>query len=103
MADVLTFHLQTALMPVPSQVPGYIVAQLAGAITASGILRALFGLEGQLGVTVPTNSWIQSFVLEIVLTFFLVFVITAMATDNKSVCHSLHPDCSPLPKFKFTV
>ena len=67
------------------EVPRYWAAQLAGALLASSLLRGLFGNEEQLGSTVPSGSASQSLVLEILLTFFLMFVIAAVATDVRAV------------------
>ena len=66
---------------------GYWIAQLAGAILAAACLRLLLGDVANLGATVPAGSggaW-QSFGLEALLTFFLMFVIMAMATDTRAV------------------
>lgn len=66
---------------------GYWLAQFLGAILASGCLRLLFGDVAHLGATLPTGSggaW-QSFGLEALLTFFLMFVIMAMATDTRAI------------------
>ena len=66
---------------------GYWAAQLSGAILAAGCLRLLFGDAAHLGATIPAGSggaW-QSFELEALLTFFLMFVIMAMATDTRAV------------------
>mgnify|MGYP002720558701 FL=1 len=52
----------------------YVLAQLAGATLAALLLLVLFGIEGTLGVTLPAGSVTQAFVLELVLTFFLVLV-----------------------------
>ena len=52
----------------------YVAAQLAGASLGAFLLLALFGLKGDLGVTVPAGSVAQAFVLEGVLTFFLLLV-----------------------------
>lgn len=52
----------------------YVASQLLGAVLAASLLRALFGLEGNVGVTVPAGSVAQAFVLETVLTFFLLLV-----------------------------
>lgn len=68
-----------------SNVPAYIAAQLAGAILASALLRGMFGNVANLGTTLPAGSDGQSFVLEIVLTFFLMFVIISVATDVRAV------------------
>jgi MIP family channel proteins len=68
-----------------SLVPRYWAAQLLGGITASLLLRAMFGDIAHLGTTLPFGSAGQSFVLEIVLTFVLMFVITSVATDVRAV------------------
>jgi MIP family channel proteins len=52
----------------------YMAAQLAGASAAGFTLLALFGTEGKLGVTVPRGSNVQAFVLEAILTFWLILV-----------------------------
>ena len=66
-------------------VPLYWLAQLAGAVTASLFLRAMFGPATDLGATIPAGSALQSLCLEIVLSFFLMFVIMAVATDVRAV------------------
>ncbi|HZP25582.1 MAG TPA: MIP family channel protein [Dehalococcoidia bacterium] len=63
----------------------YWLAQFTGAIGASFLLRLLFGNVAHLGATLPAGPESDSFVLEIVLTFFLMFVITAVATDARAV------------------
>ena len=67
------------------RVPLYWLAQLAGALLAALLLRALFGNVAHLGTTLPAGSDAQSLVLEMVLTFFLMFVIMAVATDDRAV------------------
>lgn len=61
----------------------YIAAQFAGAIAASLLLKALFWNAGGLGATYPYGSAGQTFILEIVLTFFLMFVILCVAVGAK--------------------
>lgn len=63
----------------------YWLAQVVGATIAALSLRWLFGDVANLGTTLPAGSDSQSFGLEIVLTFFLMFVIMAVATDNRAV------------------
>jgi MIP family channel proteins len=58
----------------------YVVAQLLGAISASALLRILFLDHLTLGSTLPAGPWWQSFILEFVLTFFLMFVILNVST-----------------------
>jgi aquaporin Z len=62
------------------EVPGYLMAQTLGALAASGLLRALFPASATLGATLPAGATGQSFVLEVVLTFFLMLVILSVST-----------------------
>lgn len=69
------------------RLPGYWIAQCLGAILATVCLRLLLGDVASLGATIPSGSggvW-QSFGLEFLLTFFLMIVIMAMATDTRAV------------------
>ena len=61
----------------------YIVAQLLGATAASGLLLGLFPDTSTLGATIPAGPWWQSFVLEVVLTFVLMFVILNVSQGAK--------------------
>jgi aquaporin NIP len=61
----------------------YIASQMAGALLASLILRWLFPNNELLGTTLPAGTEGQSFVLEFVLTFFLMLVIINVATGSK--------------------
>jgi aquaporin NIP len=64
----------------------YIAAQLAGAITAALLLLAAWPSEpAHLGATLPSVSSGTALVYEVVLTAFLMFVITAVATDTRAV------------------
>jgi MIP family channel proteins len=62
----------------------YWAAQVAGAIAGAALLRATLG-DVPLGVTHPAGSDIQSLVWEVELTFFLMLVIVAVATDTRAV------------------
>jgi aquaporin NIP len=64
-------------------VPGYIGAQLIGGLAASGLLRLLFPTNALLGTTQPAGSQMQSFILEVVLTFLLMLVILSVSTGAK--------------------
>ncbi len=68
--------------PVSSVLP-YIASQCLGASAASGLLRLLFPDSQKLGETLPTGSVLQSFILELVLTFFLMLVILNVSTGAK--------------------
>jgi aquaporin NIP len=61
----------------------YIIAQLAGAILASVILKYLFPANETLGATLPAGTEMQSFILEFILTFFLMLVIINVASGSK--------------------
>jgi MIP family channel proteins len=63
----------------------YWFAQVIGALAAALCLRLLFGDVAHLGATLPTGPVWQSFSLEVLLTFFLMFVIMAVATDTRAV------------------
>ncbi|XP_061347404.1 aquaporin NIP2-1-like [Gastrolobium bilobum] len=67
------------------QVPFYIAAQLTGAISASYTLRALLDPAKQLGETTPSGSDIQALIMEMVSTFTMVFLATAVSTDTKAI------------------
>lgn len=68
-----------------TQVPFYVAGQLAGAATASAVHLGLFGNVAHLGATIPSGSAWQALGLELVISFFLMFVIMAVATDARAV------------------
>ena len=61
----------------------YIASQCAGALLASLTLRLMFPGNATLGATLPAGDAMQSFVLEAVLTFLLMFVILSVSTGSK--------------------
>lgn len=61
----------------------YIAAQLAGAIFASFLLKFLFPQSLYLGATIPAGTDLQAFIIEVILTFFLMFVIINVSTGAK--------------------
>src|SRR5580765_3533203 len=67
------------------RVAGYWAAQATGALLAAAILRGSLGDIAHVGATLPAGSQRQSFLWEVVLTFFLMFVIIAVATDTRAV------------------
>jgi aquaporin NIP len=69
-------------LPVKEVLP-YLLSQAAGAFAASFTLRLLFEKNEFLGATMPAGSELQSFVLEAILTFFLMLVIINVATGSK--------------------
>ena len=65
------------------EVMPYILSQVGGAFLASFTLHFLFPANEFLGSTVPSGSEMQSFFLELILTFFLMLVIIQVATGSK--------------------
>lgn len=71
------------------QVPAYITAQVLGSTLAAGTLRLLFrGKHDYFAGTAPSGSDLQSFVIEFIITFYLMFVVSGVATDNRAVSSS---------------
>ncbi len=70
-------------------VPAYLLFQLAGAIAGAGATWATFGSvvrdQAHLGATVPADGVTdaRAFVVEALITFLLVFVVMAVATDSR--------------------
>lgn len=64
-------------------VPGYVAAQFLGAIAASSVLHALFPEHATLGATLPAGTAMQSFILEVILTWLLMLVILSVSTGAK--------------------
>lgn len=72
------------------RVPGYLLAQLCGAVGAAGLLRLLFGTAGRLGGTFPGRgipAW-TVLVVEIVLTCGLMTVVLGTACGARIVGHN---------------
>lgn len=63
----------------------YVLGQCAGAIAASQLLLITLGEVANLGATIPLNgNWLQSLILETVLTFILMFVILGSGLDRRA-------------------
>jgi aquaporin NIP len=67
------------------RVVAYWAAQLAGALLAAVLIRGSLGSDARVVSTLPSGSQGQSFLWELVLSFFLMFVIMAVATDTRAV------------------
>ncbi|HXB33433.1 MAG TPA: aquaporin [Puia sp.] len=61
----------------------YLASEIAGAFLATLVLRLLFPTDELLGTTLPAGTAWQSFILELILTFFLMLVIMGVATGSK--------------------
>ncbi|QCD76907.1 aquaporin NIP [Vigna unguiculata] len=78
-------HASTRRFPL-KQVPAYVIAQVVGSTLASGTLRLIFnGRNDHFAGTLPAGSDLQSFVIEFIITFYLMFVISGVATDNRAI------------------
>nr|AFK33334.1 unknown [Lotus japonicus] len=68
------------------QVPAYVSAQVLGSTLASGTLRLIFsGKHNQFAGALPTGSNLQAFVIEFIITFFLIFILFGVATDDRAI------------------
>jgi aquaporin Z len=69
------------------RVPGYVAAQLLGAVAASLLLRATFGNVAHLGATVPGPGFTtrEAFVVEVVLSLGLVSTILGTASTAQNL------------------
>jgi aquaporin NIP len=65
------------------EVPGYVLAQVLGALAASGMLKVLFPEQANLGATLPSGSVGQSFWLEVILTAMLMMTVLSVSTGAK--------------------
>jgi aquaporin NIP len=79
----VTLGFVTARRMKLSQGLPYIGSQLAGAIAASSSLRLLFPNHATLGMTLPADSAMQSFGLELLLTTLLMLVILNLSVGAK--------------------
>ena len=61
----------------------YVVSQCLGAIAAAALLRATMGLVGDMGATLPSIAIGSAFALELAMSFGLMFVVMAVATDDR--------------------
>jgi aquaporin NIP len=91
LGDVSGAHLNPAVSIafwIARKFPGrevipYVISQIMGAFIASFILKGLFPMNEMLGSTMPAGPPMQSFVLELILTFLLMFVIINVASGSK--------------------
>jgi len=67
------------------EVPAYIIAQLIGAIAASGLLLFIFPDNELLGTTLPQIGVFKVFIFEIILSLFLMIVIINVSTGAKEI------------------
>lgn len=68
-----------------THVPAYIAAQVSASICACFALKGVYHPYLSGGVTVPSVTVGQAFATEFIITFILLFVVTAVATDTRAV------------------
>lgn len=66
------------------EVPLYLLAQTLGALVASTMLLKILGPVAHLGASTSSVSSVSTLLMEFILTFFLMWVITAVATDHRA-------------------
>jgi len=90
LGDISGAHLNPAVsiafaaakkFPLKELIP-FVISQLSGAVSASFTLKYLFPANQFLGATIPAGSDLQSFILEFILTFFLMLVIINVAKGS---------------------
>ncbi|XP_026445086.1 aquaporin NIP2-1-like [Papaver somniferum] len=67
------------------QVPIYATAQLIGALIASFTLLKILHPIKNVGTTSPSGTDLQALVMEIVVTFSMMLITSAVATDTKAI------------------
>ncbi|KAF8029260.1 hypothetical protein BT93_E1818 [Corymbia citriodora subsp. variegata] len=68
------------------QLPFYILAQVTGSTLACGTLRLLFpGKLDHFVGTQPAGSDAQALAFEFIITFYLMFIVSGVATDNRAI------------------
>lgn len=66
-----------------NHVLGYITAQILGGILGSILLAILFPENQSLGITNPSGGLFQSFIIELILTFFLMLTIFSISSKKE--------------------
>ncbi len=67
------------------QVAPYCLAQFMGSLAAALLVSAILPAGDLYGATVPMVAPHIAFIWEVILSFFMMFVITAVATDTRAV------------------
>ncbi|MCA8910447.1 MAG: aquaporin [Planctomycetes bacterium] len=65
------------------EVAPYLAAQFGGAIAASFLLLLMFGNHANMGATLPHDTVQQAFIMEVVITAILMFVILGVSTGSR--------------------
>lgn len=68
-----------------TQTIGYVGSQILGAVLASTLLWIVFPANEFLGATLPTAGILKSFLLELWMTFLLMYVILAVSKSQPNI------------------
>ncbi|XP_076903093.1 aquaporin NIP2-1-like [Bidens hawaiensis] len=68
-----------------NQVPFYVIAQFTGSIAASFAQRIMLQPIKHFGTTTPSGTGLQALIMEIIVTFTMMFVTSAVATDSRAI------------------
>ncbi|MFT6069688.1 MAG: aquaporin NIP [Bacteriovoracaceae bacterium] len=67
------------------RVPGYLISQILGGLLASLVHLVIFGASSKFGATELSLSLSGGIIVEVILSFALMFVIISVATDSRAV------------------
>uniref|UniRef100_A0A0A0K535 Aquaporin n=1 Tax=Cucumis sativus TaxID=3659 RepID=A0A0A0K535_CUCSA len=69
-----------------SGVSAYVISQVLGSTLAAGTLRLIFnGDQDNFSGTLSSDSYLQTFVIEFIITFYLMLVVSGVATHNRVI------------------
>lgn len=80
----VTIALLIGKLTTKTEASRYILAQVFGAVLASVVLKFLFPQNVTLGATIPSGEILQSFILELILTFFLMLTILGISSKKEN-------------------
>lgn len=65
------------------EIPAYVVAQVGGAAVAGVVLLILFPEHGNYGATMPATDVPRAFLMEVLISFSLMFIILNVSTGHQ--------------------
>lgn len=70
-----------------SKVPIYIIAQTIGSLMATYIGSLVYGIKSEVMMTQPLQGCNSAFWVEVIATFIIMFLVTALTSESQSVGH----------------
>jgi aquaporin NIP len=90
--DPLNHNLYLHSTDIPSycllfvkQVPIYIIAQIIGSLMATYIGSLIYGIKSDIMMTQPLQGSNSAFWVELIATFIIMFLVTALTSEPQSV------------------